>query len=203
MVALASSIYKNVYWDIYMTAERHQESGTVIISNKGTQLSFKANDINIYEFIDFKMTLPVEFKLVNNGNLDAYVEFKPDIKSGNSELLDTVAVLVNDVKINKSLKVAAGTTENVVIEVTLQVTPWVDITNDNNEISLSLSFEALNEVSIPNETNNDPAINNTGNPPATENVPDQSVKYVAVFTSGLLLAGFLLYLIMYIKRTNS
>jgi len=188
-VAFATTVYQSMSCDIYMTAEKYQASGVVNISNKGTELSFYANALDIHNFDlngDCSLTLPVEFNLINNNSISAFVEFEPKVISGNVELLDNIIVSVNNKKVNEyngldnvlcnAFEVKAGVTENIKMDIKLQIIPFVDITPDNNELAFKLLFEASNGVT------------------------NRSIVYLILILMGLLLVSLLVKKVLYLKQ---
>jgi len=153
----------NEQWDVYLDADPIQASGNVTIANN-KELVFTAHNVDFTDFdIHGKLTLPVEFTIVNKGLLHALVTFEckeANVNVDNSHILDSVVITkksnsyivlnyTRDSGSSESLsnftretfEVNSGTNQTMILSVTLRLTQGMVLTGDNNSISFTIPFK--------------------------------------------------------------
>jgi len=154
------------HWNIYLDAVETQASGNVIISEDGSELEFTAKVVDFTAFdIYGKLTLPVEFKIVNDGLQDALVSFDCkiiDSKKSNTNILESVVITKvsssrtvlkyareaggDNLKANHvhdTFVVAGESEQRMILAVTLRLTQGMELTESNNSIKFTIPFEAV------------------------------------------------------------
>jgi len=153
-------------WNIYMTANAVQPSGTVSLNTDKSELTFTATNVNFTAFDKFgKLTLPVDFNLVNNGLQDALITFSAKAVDGsdnNTDILESIVItrtgsgvvlyygrasaesaLANIAR--TAFTINGKTTQNMKMDVTLRLTQGMELDTSNNKIKFTIPFKATQE----------------------------------------------------------